>query len=196
MNWKQDAVSSCPAVQWSDLQILSMQSSFEESHLYCWACRGFCRSGCRCTQTGRTPTPLSPVQHQEIELAGIQTASGWAPGWSLWQRSEDNFKQMLINVQIDYGSHQRKHCPFLYYPNYSEGLEIIWPVKSHKCECQPSGFGWITENDDFNPDVSVICAVLTLHKDVYWGVHLENVGGRHHLPEGKYFQKWFYLLDQ
>lgn len=77
----------------------------------------------------------------------------------------------------------------VYYPNYSEGLEMICLIKSLKRGRQPSGFGWITENHDFNPDVGVTCAVLTLHKDVYWGVHLQDVGGRHHFPEGKYFQK-------
>lgn len=66
---------------------------------------------------------------------------------------------------------------------------MIRLIKNSKCGCQPSGFGWIADNHDFNPDVSVPCAVPTLHKDVYWGVHLQDVGGTHHLPEGKYVQK-------
>lgn len=102
----------------------------------------------------------------------------------------------LIHGQIDYGSHQRKHRPSLHYPNYSEGLEIIFLSESCNCGRQPPGFGWITENDDIHHDVSAICAAQTLHKDVHWGLHLQDVGGRHHLPEEKYFQKWFYLLYQ
>lgn len=98
---------------------------------------------------------------------------------------------MLINGQIDYGSHQRKHRPILYYPNYSEGLEIIFLSKSHNCGCQPPGFGWITEDNDIHHDGRAICAVQTLHKNVYWGFHLQDVGGRHHLPEEKYFRSDF-----
>lgn len=89
--------------------------------------------------------------------------------------------------------HQRKPRPFFFYPDHPEGLEMIRLVKCHGCGCQPSGFGWITENEDFDLDVVLACAVLTLHKDVYRGSHLQDVGGRHHLPVGKYFRMLLWL---
>lgn len=97
---------------------------------------------------------------------------------------------MLITVGT---IHQRKPRLFFFYPDHPEGLEMIRLHKCHGCGCQPSGFGRITEHEDFNLDVVLACAVLTLHKDVYWGSHLQDVGGRHHLPVGKYFQMLLWL---
>lgn len=89
--------------------------------------------------------------------------------------------------------HQRKPRPFFFYPDHPEGLEMIRLHQCHGCGCQPLGFGRITENEDFNLDVVLACAVLTLHKDVYRGSHLQDVGGRHDLPVGKYFQMLLWL---
>lgn len=78
--------------------------------------------------------------------------------------------------------HHRNPRPFFFYPDHPEGLEMIRLIKCHEFGCQPSGFGRITENEDFDLDVVLACAVLTLHKDIYRGSHLQDVGGRYHLP--------------
>ncbi len=67
----------------------------------------------------------------------------------------------------------------------SEALEFVFTGEGHGCGCQPFGFGWKCHYADFNPDVIIVGAVLTLHKYVFWRSHPQHVGGRHHLPVDK-----------